>query len=78
MTTDAPVANPNNRDYSNGEIIVHWRPDNCVKCKLCTTGLPQVFNVDARPWVNMKGATTAEIVAQCEQCPDGALTTSRV
>lgn len=61
------------RDYSNGEITVEWRPDKCVHCKVCVDGLPQVFNIDARPWVNMQAATTDEIKKQVEACPSGAL-----
>lgn len=62
-----------NRDYSNGEITVEWRPDKCVHCQACVNGLPQVFNIHARPWVNMQAATTAEIKTQVEACPSGAL-----
>lgn len=61
------------REYTNGEITVKWDSDLCTACGLCKTGLPQVFNPDARPWVNMAGATSAEIVEQVKQCPTGAL-----
>jgi len=66
------------RDYSNGEIIVHWRPELCVHCQACIQGLPQVFDLAKRPWVSMDGATTDEIKAQVGACPSGALTCSEV
>lgn len=61
------------REYTNGEITVKWDSDLCSACGLCKTGLPQVFNPDARPWVNMTAATSAEIAEQVKQCPSGAL-----
>ncbi len=33
----------------------------------------QVFDPRKRPWVNMTGATTEEIIAQIDKCPSGAL-----
>ena len=67
------MGNPDDRDYTNGEITVLWRPDKCVHCKACINGLPAVFDMDKRPWVNMAGATSDEIRKQVAECPDGAL-----
>ena len=61
------------RSYSNGEITVEWRDKLCRHCKACITGLPQVFDLEKRPWVNIHGATTQEIVEQVSKCPSGAL-----
>ena len=61
------------REYSNGEIVVEWRSDLCVHCKRCIEGLPQVFNLDARPWVNIAAASTKDIRNQVNDCPSGAL-----
>lgn len=61
------------RSYDNGEIVVEWRPELYVHCEVCISGLPQVFNLQARPWVNVNAATTEEIRNQVRQCPDGAL-----
>jgi len=36
-------------------------------------GLGPVFNVNARPWINMQGCESNSIVKQVEQCPSGAL-----
>jgi len=36
-------------------------------------GLPNVFNPEARPWVNINGATSEEIENQVKQCPSAAL-----
>ncbi len=61
------------RDYSNLEITVHWDSDLCTHCESCWRGLPDVFNPEARPWVNMDGAPTKEIRQQVGKCPSGAL-----
>lgn len=66
------------RTYTNGEINVFWRSPLCTHCEACWKGLPSVFNPDARPWVNMEGATTQEIKQQVMECPSGALTVSLV
>lgn len=61
------------KKYTNGDITVVWQPDACIHSKLCWTGLNEVFNPKARPWVNMDGATTDRIVEQVRKCPSGAL-----
>jgi len=63
----------NTHSYTNGEIIVEWRPELCKHAARCATQLPQVFNPSAKPWVNMDGATSKEIAEQVARCPTGAL-----
>jgi len=59
--------------YTNGEITVEWRPELCKHAARCATQLPQVFNPNAKPWVNINGATSKEIAEQVARCPTGAL-----
>jgi uncharacterized Fe-S cluster protein YjdI len=59
--------------YTNGEITVLWKAGVCVHSGKCVQGLGEVFNVSARPWINIAGATTERIIQQVEQCPSGAL-----
>ena len=61
------------RKYDAGEFVIHWQPDECIHCNLCVVGLPSVFEPTARPWVNVRGATPAEIREQIGRCPSGAL-----
>ncbi len=64
----------NNREYTNGEITVYWKPDLCVHATTCFRELKSVFDPSKRPWVNMKGGSTSEIVRVCDLCPTDALT----
>lgn len=59
--------------YSNGEITVIWKPEQCIHSTLCWKNLGDVFNPRIKPWVNMKGAETAAIKDQVQKCPSGAL-----
>lgn len=59
--------------FSNGEITVSWDPEKCVQSGVCYTRLRRVFNPLRRPWVNMKGADTDQIIEAVSKCPSGAL-----
>ena len=65
---------PKQIKYTNGQITVVWKPEFCKHSGRCVTQLPKVFNLNQRPWVNMEGATSEEIMAQVNKCPTGALT----
>ncbi len=62
------------KEYTNGEVTIVWKPELCMHSALCVNGLPEVFNPDARPWINAEGAATNAIVEQVKKCPSGALT----
>ena len=65
------------KEYTNGEITVVWKPDLCIHSTLCWRGLGEVFKPKERPWITLDGATSAAIEAQVSQCPSGALSSYR-
>lgn len=59
--------------YSNNNIAVEWKPDLCSHCANCISGLPSVFDLSKRPWVNVEGASVEDIRKQLAECPTGAI-----
>lgn len=66
-----------NKNYSNDEITVNWKPEVCVHSGNCTKHLPGVFNPRVRPWISMKSGNTDDIIATVKLCPSDALSYSR-
>jgi len=61
------------RVYANDAIEVAWEPRLCIHTRRCVRGLGQVFDPDARPWIDVDAATPDEIAATILACPTGAL-----
>jgi len=59
--------------YTKDETTVVWQPDLCTHSKKCFAGLPEVFNPENRPWVQLDQSNAEDIVTQVKQCPSGAL-----
>lgn len=63
-----------NRRYSNDDITVVWQSTECIHAGICFRELRRVFDPVKRPWVNIEGAPSADIIAIIERCPTQALT----
>jgi len=62
------------RTYENKKIRVFWDSEKCIHSGNCLLGLPQVFNPQSRPWVDIDAADAEEIRKCIENCPSRALT----
>jgi uncharacterized Fe-S cluster protein YjdI len=61
------------KEYPKDDVVVLWKPELCYHSEKCVKGLPQVFNQNNRPWIDLSQAEKDEIVAQVRKCPSGAL-----
>jgi uncharacterized Fe-S cluster protein YjdI len=59
--------------YATPEITVTFDPNVCVHSGVCVRGLRAVFDVSRRDWIRPDAATAAEVAAQIDRCPSGAL-----
>ena len=73
MTTERRYEPDVVKKYEGGGIEVGWEPKLCIHVASCIRALPYVFDPNARPWVNVEGASADEIAAAIESCPTGAL-----
>jgi len=61
------------RTYESARIRVLWDASRCIHVGHCLRALPSVFDVRARPWVDLEGASAEEVAAAVRTCPTGAL-----
>jgi CDGSH-type Zn-finger protein len=64
------------RDYVGEKITIHDNRCVCAHPGYCYTGLPSVFHLDGRPWIDPDAASPSEIAEVIEKCPSGALSYS--
>jgi CDGSH-type Zn-finger protein/uncharacterized Fe-S cluster protein YjdI len=69
---------PHRRTYETGSIRVHWDSSRCIHTGICLRRLPSVFDVNARPWVDLSGADAAAVADAVSHCPTGALRYERL
>lgn len=59
--------------YATPEITVTFDPHVCVHSGVCVRGLGTVFDVRRRDWIRPGAAPAADVAAQIQRCPSGAL-----
>ncbi|MDQ7015943.1 MAG: CDGSH iron-sulfur domain-containing protein [Gammaproteobacteria bacterium] len=69
---------PTQHSYANEKIRVSFDGSKCAHAGLCFGQLHDVFNGDANPPINLKGAPLDEIIRVVELCPSSALTFERL
>lgn len=61
------------KKYSSNDIKVIWKPDVCIHSTKCWKASLAIFNPQRRPWIDINGGTTDEIIKIVNNCPSGAL-----
>lgn len=61
------------RVYENEAIRVHWDASRCIHTGICLKGLPAVFDLQRRPWIDVDGGDPEQIAATVHACPTNAL-----
>lgn len=59
--------------YEGNGVEVTFDPNVCIHSGICVRGLPGVFDVKRKKWVDVTAADADAIVAQVAKCPSGAL-----
>ncbi|WP_310831376.1 (4Fe-4S)-binding protein [Paenibacillus pedocola] len=64
--------------YYGKDIEVMFNSEVCTHSGYCVKGLPGVFDLSKRPWINPDANTAEAIARQIDTCPSGALTYRRL
>jgi CDGSH-type Zn-finger protein/uncharacterized Fe-S cluster protein YjdI len=60
-------------EYAGEAIDVTWDGIRCIHARECVKGLPNVFDVEQRPWIRPDQASADEVAEVVLRCPTGAL-----
>ncbi len=61
------------RDYQGNGIVVSYEVKRCIHAAECVRGLPAVFDLDKRPWIQADEASPDALTEVIVRCPSGAL-----
>lgn len=67
------MVDPGPKPYRGSGITVTFQSSRCLHFAECLRGLPEVFDVKARPWISPDNADPAAVADVVERCPSGAL-----
>jgi len=61
------------QNYKNDELGISYDPNICTHSANCVNKLPEIFNIEKKPWVNLNNATKDKLAQSVKNCPSGAL-----
>ncbi len=61
------------KTYRGEDVVVTYDREACIHAGECVRGLPGVFDVDARPWIQPDNASADDVRAVVAKCPTEAL-----
>lgn len=59
--------------YHVEDIEVSYDANRCIHVRECVNGLPDVFDPNERPWIDLDEVDPDEVAEVVERCPTGAL-----
>jgi uncharacterized Fe-S cluster protein YjdI len=59
--------------YATEQITVTFDPGICIHAARCVQGLPAVFDVSRKRWIDPSAASADAVAHQVSLCPSGAL-----
>ena len=62
------------KDYTKGDLTIHWKPAKCIHSEICVKTLPEVYKPSEKPWIQPEGASEEDLMKQIDRCPSAALT----
>ena len=71
------MSEPRPRSYRGSGITVTFDRGRCRHFAECVRGLPEVFDVSARPWITPDNADADAVAEVVTRCPSGALQYTR-
>src|SRR4051812_22019496 len=61
------------KEYEGREVTVTFESRRCLHAAECVRGIPHVFDLASRPWVQPDGAAADRVAEVVRRCPSGAL-----
>jgi uncharacterized Fe-S cluster protein YjdI/CDGSH-type Zn-finger protein len=61
------------RAYTAPGVTVYYDRGRCLHFAECIRGLPEVFDIKKRPWIQPENASAEEVAEVVRRCPSGAL-----
>ena len=61
------------RAYTAPGVRVFYDRGRCLHFAECVRGLPEVFDVEKRPWIQPERASAEQVAEVVGRCPSGAL-----
>jgi CDGSH-type Zn-finger protein/uncharacterized Fe-S cluster protein YjdI len=66
------------RTYETEQLRVTYDTARCIHAAECVHGLPEVFDPDRRPWIDVSRGSPDEVARVVTRCPTGALSAQRL
>ena len=70
---DEELAISRAKAYGAPRVTVYYDRGRCLHFAECVRGLPQVFDVKKRPWIQPENASAERVAEVVRRCPSGAL-----